>query len=230
GTLPWRELLRASAIDRGRVDVALLVHAHAVHTPEGAREIAPHAPRVQELPIEAVFEELRRAAIGGPQEAIARDDEHVDVRDPSLTKAPLVEILPVLVEHLHTAVAAIVDEHATRLRIDRDPVNVVEVAGTLLGGRAALAPRHQVLAVLVELHDARILIPVGYEERAVRQPRHERRAKEVLVVGARHVRLTKRLQDLLPVMGELEDRMTVVVDDPDVLLRVVRADVDRVGP
>jgi hypothetical protein len=49
------------------------------------------------------------------------DDEHVDVRDPARAEAPLVEILPVLVEHLHTAVAAIVDEHATRLRIDRDP-------------------------------------------------------------------------------------------------------------
>ena len=44
------------------------------------------------------------------------------------TEAPLVEILAVLVEHLHAAVAAIVDEHATRLRIDRDAVHVVEVA------------------------------------------------------------------------------------------------------
>ena len=151
------------------------------------------------------------------------------------TEAPLAEVLAVLVEHLHAVVLPIVDEHLPRLRIDGDAVDVVHVAGTLLRRRAAagcagLAPRHQVLAVLVELHDARVRVAVGDEERAVGQPRHERRPVEMLVVGRVHVRLADRLQQLLAVVAEHEDGVPVVVDDPDALLRIVRADVDGVRP
>jgi hypothetical protein len=47
-------------------------------------------------------------------------------------------------------------------------------------------------------------------------------------VGAGDVRRTDRLDELLAVVGELVDRVRVVVDDPDVLLRVIRTDVDGV--
>ena len=43
-------------------------------------------------------------------------------------------------------------------------------------------------------------------------------------------RRADRLQQRLAVVGEPVDHLHVVVDDPDVLLRVVRADVDRVRP
>ena len=42
---PRRELLRAAAVHRRGIDVALLIHAHPVDAPEGAGEITPHAPR-----------------------------------------------------------------------------------------------------------------------------------------------------------------------------------------
>ena len=45
-----------------------------------------------------------------------------------------------------------------------------------------------------------------------------------------HVGCANGLQQLFAVVGELEDRVTVVVDDVDVLLRIVRADVDRMRP
>ena len=50
---PRRELLRAAAVHRRGIDVAFLIHAHPVNAPEGAGEITPHAPRVEELAVEA---------------------------------------------------------------------------------------------------------------------------------------------------------------------------------
>src|SRR6202007_1135284 len=47
--LPRNELLRASVIDLGGVQIALLVHVHAVHAPEAAREVAEGAPGVQKV-------------------------------------------------------------------------------------------------------------------------------------------------------------------------------------
>ena len=80
----------------------------------------------------------------------------------------------------------------------------------------------------VELRDARAVVPVGHVEAPVGQPRHERRTVEVGAVGAWNVRRADRLHELLAVVGELVDRVRVVVDHPHVLLRVVGADVDRV--
>src|SRR2546430_12463236 len=42
--LPRNELLRASVINLGGVQIALLVHVHAVNAPEAAWEIAERAP------------------------------------------------------------------------------------------------------------------------------------------------------------------------------------------
>ena len=142
---------------------------------------------------------------------------------------PVVEELPVLVEHLDAVVVAIVDEHAAAHRIDGHAVHVVHVAGTRLVRRIALdAPLHQELPVLVELRDARAGVAVGDEERAVGQPVDERRPVEVRRVRALHLRRADRLHELLAVVREPVDHLHVVVDDPDVLLRIVRADVDRV--
>src|SRR5688572_15826403 len=46
-------------------------------------------------------------------------------------------------------------------------------------------------------------------------------------IGARHIRRPDRLYQLLAIVGELVDGMHVIVDEPHVLLCVVRAHVDR---
>src|SRR5678816_3723194 len=93
--------------------------------------------------------------------------------------------------------------------------------------RAANAPRHQELAVLVELHDAAVPIAVADEERAVGKPRDVGRPLEMRGVVARFITLTERHQQLLPVVGELEDLMVDVVHNPDVVFGIVRADENR---
>src|SRR5687768_14098577 len=96
------------------------------------------------------------------------------------TEAPLIQELAVLVEDLHAVVGAVVDEYAPRARVDGDPVHIVEIAGPpIVRRRAFLAPGHDIFAGSVELHDPRVLVAVGDEERAVGQPRHERGPKEV---------------------------------------------------
>src|SRR5204862_784274 len=73
-------LLRAAVVDFRDVKVACLVDAHAVHAPHAAVEITPGTPRIQEVAVEVVLEDLVRAAVGSPEKSIAVDDEHVDVR------------------------------------------------------------------------------------------------------------------------------------------------------
>ena len=114
-------------------------------------------------------------------------------------------------------------------------MHVAEVAGARIGGlvatgtRSALgSPLHEELAVLIELRDARAGVAVGDEEGAVGQPVDVGRPVEVGGVRAFHFRRADGLQQLAAVVGELVDDLHVVVDDPDVLFRIVRADVDRV--
>src|SRR6185503_20089843 len=95
---------------------------------------------------------------------------------------PLAEELAVLVEHLRAPVATIVHEDLPRLRIDGDAVDVVEVPRTrLLARLASLAPRRQILPVLVELDHTRAVVAVGHDEAAIGEPVHERRAVEMLL-------------------------------------------------
>src|SRR5437870_997235 len=109
------ELLRAALIDFGHIEVALLIDAEVVHAPEPSGEVAPRAPRVQEVAVEVVLDHLACTAIERPQ--IAVEEVHqVDIGR-TFAELPLVEELPVLVEHLHAVVPAIVDEDAQRGRI-----------------------------------------------------------------------------------------------------------------
>src|SRR5262245_58900030 len=105
------ELLRAALVDFGHVDVSLLVDADVVHAPEPAGEVTPRTPRVEEVSLEVVLQDLARTAIGLPEIAVGGDVEHVDVRR-VVAEFPLIQELAVLVEHLRPVVAAIVDEHA----------------------------------------------------------------------------------------------------------------------
>ncbi len=139
---------------------------------------------------------------------------------------PGVEELAVLVEYLHAMVVAIVDEDAAARRIHCHAVHVVHVSGTRLVGRITLdAPVHQELSILVELRDTSAGVTVGHEERPIRQPVHERRPIEVGRISTFLLRRADRLHQLLAVVGELVDHLHVVVDNPHVLLGMVRADV-----
>ena len=78
------------------------------------------------------------------------------------------------------------------------------------------------LPVLVELHHARVHVAVGHEERAVRQPGDVGRPPEVRLVVPGYASFAERANELLAVVRELEDLLPEVVDDPDVLLRIVQ--------
>src|SRR5262245_57397591 len=57
-TLPRPELLHTPAIHFRHVKVSFLIHAEAVHTPEAARELTPHTPRVEEVSVEIILQHL----------------------------------------------------------------------------------------------------------------------------------------------------------------------------
>ena len=78
----------------------------------------------------------------------------------------LAEELSVGVEHLNATIRAIGDVDVA-LRVVGDGVQDVELRRV----RAALAPRLHPLAVLVDLHDARVVVAVGDEDVAGEIPR-----------------------------------------------------------
>src|SRR6266850_2666799 len=223
-------LLHPAVVDLGDVEVAVGVDAYAVHAPHAAGVWTPDSPGIHEVAVEIVLEDLVRTAISGPQRAVAHDVEQMDIRR-LVAESPLGQKLPILVEHLRAVVAAIVDEHPPRLRIDRNAVDVVEVTGPRVVRRIAfLAPGHHILAVLVELDHPRPVVTVRHDEAAVGEPVDERGAVEMLVVRAGLAVCADRLYFRFAVMRELVNHVLVIVDDPDVLFRIVGADGDEVRP
>ncbi len=176
-----------------------------------------------------VGQQLVRALVGSPEGAVVPHVDAVDVHRRARARIPLIEKLSVLVEHLNASVVAVVDVHAARLRVHRDPVHAVEVAGPALVRRRPLhAPLEQLLAVHVVLDDARPVVAVGEIPGIGIHERHERGPAEVRVIRAWHAGGAERQEALLAVVRELADEVRVRVDDPDVLLRIVRADLDVV--
>src|SRR4030095_11962573 len=57
---PRAEFLEPPRVDLCNIEIALLVGAHAVHTPQRAGEIGHGSPRVQQMDIEVVFQYLVR--------------------------------------------------------------------------------------------------------------------------------------------------------------------------
>ena len=84
------------------------------------------------------------------------------------------------------------------------------------------SPIHDELAVLVELRHAVAAVAVADEERAVGQPRDIGRPVEQLAGVAAALALVPSVMHELAVIGELVDHVQLVVDDPDVLLGIVR--------
>src|SRR5581483_10317398 len=128
-------------------------------------------------------------------------------------------------------ITAVVNKNTPGLRINSDAVHVVEVARPLVVRRVALlAPIHYEFAVLVELCDARAVVAVRHEHGAVRQPRQERGPVEVRAVRPLHGWRAYRLHELLSVVRELVDRVHVIVNQPYVLLRIIRINRNIVRP
>ena len=213
------ELLHPAAEAVGAVEIALRVDRHLVQLPEGAGERAVGAPRIQQLAVRVVLEDLRVGAVGDPHVLVRVDHDVVRLAQ----TRPLIEELAAPVEDLNAMVGAVGDVDASAA-IGGDAVRPAELAGTV----AARAPRRHERAVLVELRDARVAEAVGDQEAAVRQPRDVLRPAEMLVVVAGDVGFAERAHQLLAVVGELVDLVPRVVHDPDVALGIVRADPDLV--
>src|SRR5712692_7100969 len=145
GALPRDELLRTAGPHLRRVEVAVLVHAELVRSPESARRGGLGAPRIEQPPLQVKLVELEVPVTVRRPEVLVRS--HVDVirRGGSVAEVPLVEELAVLIEDLDAAVASIVDVDPA-LVVDGHAVNGIEVAWPhLLAVLAPLAPGHQEL-------------------------------------------------------------------------------------
>src|ERR1700730_4222342 len=137
---------------------------------------------------------------------------------------PLVDILPVLVEDLDTAVRSIRDVYPAP-RVDVYRVWQVELSG--IG--SLRTPSNHEFAVFVELDDTAVHVSIGDEESTIRKPRHVGRPSKVLLIHSLHTLLAKCHHELFSVVRKLEDLLQFVINDPHVLFWVVRVDFDLVG-
>src|SRR5438552_9050090 len=63
----WAVLLRTSTERLGRVEISVRVHRELVHAPECARERPVSSPRIQQFPVQIIFQTLVADAVGNPQ-------------------------------------------------------------------------------------------------------------------------------------------------------------------
>src|ERR1700719_3321523 len=155
----------------------------------------------------------------------------VNIHRWSRAHIPLVQELAIFVEFLHAAVVAVVDEDEVTFRIDRNSVHAAEITRALFIRRSALfAPRDELLAILVILDDAGAVIAVAQIKTAIRLKGHEGWTGEMRIVGARHARRAQCQDALLAVMREFADEVVIGIHNPDVLVPVVRADLNVMRP
>src|ERR1700679_2708202 len=74
------EFLDPSCIHFRDVEVAFLVHAKSVNSPEAARKIAPRSEGIEKMSIQVVLEHLGCSAVESPQRTIGSDVNQVNVR------------------------------------------------------------------------------------------------------------------------------------------------------
>ncbi len=152
---------------------------------------------------------------------------------------PLLDELAPLGEDLDPIVPAVADVDAA-LVVHGETVYQVELSGAAAG----LAPLHDVLAVGVVFDDTSIPVAVAEQEAAVRKERQHGRfavgegpwawIRPRLLSGRRVVGVAQPHHELTTVVAELEDLhvhppAAPALDDPDMALRIVGADVDLVG-
>src|SRR5882762_9118428 len=235
GSRSRRELLYASCVHFREVQIALLVDAQPMYTPEVAGTGTHAAPGVKQMALQVVLDHFVGGAIKGPEGVSGSDVEQVKTGRRSVN-LPFVEILAVFIEDLDAVIVPIVHENVAGLLVNGDTMHVAEIAGTSVerfviasSARAAFnAPLHEEFSVLVKLGDARSRVAIGDEESAIREPVDIRRTIEMIGVFAGNFRRSDRLQQLAAVMRESVYGVHVVVHDPHVLFRIVGADVDGV--
>src|SRR5262245_50572294 len=103
------EFLEAARVDFGDVEIALLIRAHAVHTPQRAGKVGDSSPGIDEMTLKVVFQHLVGVAIERDDRPIRADLDEVKARG-AYGNAPLGKIFAVLVEDLDAVIVTIVDE------------------------------------------------------------------------------------------------------------------------
>ena len=154
------------------------------------------------LPVQVVLDQPVRRPVRHPDVIVLRDDVGQNRR--VVAGRPHLQELAVLVEDLHAVVLAIGDEEPP-VAADPDAVHGPELVRTRLvriDGRPS--PVHQELSVAVEFRDARAGVPVGDEERAVRQPGDVGRPIEVVRAASGHTPLADRLHQLAVVREDVD--------------------------
>ena len=228
GPLP-DELLDPFAHDVAGVEVSLRVGGHRVEPVALARlflAVLPdrHGPDLADAAVgRKPHEDL---VLGGRVAAVlvprlrrgAADPDFILRRDPQAPRhddaAPLVEILPLLVEQLDPPAVAVghVEDAAG---INDDLVRQAELARPA----AVLAPCLDELAPRIEVDHAAIAVSVGDEDVALGSDRHIRGRVEMRAVLARRARRAEHEQQLT--LGrELFHHVGDVIGDPDVSLAV----------
>src|SRR5689334_9938585 len=229
GALLRTKLLHPSAIHFRDVKVSFLVHAETVYAPEAAGEVAPHAPGIKEVSGEVVLQHPGGSAIESPECPVGADINKVDVGR-IFARTPFVQILAVLIEDLNSMVGAIIHEDTPGLRIDGDSVHIIHISRTFFVWRiTSLSPIEKELAVLIELRDSRSVVAVRHEHRAVWKPRQKCRPIEVRAVGAGHFGGADSLREFFAVVRKLVNGMHVIIQDPNMLFRIVRIDGNEMG-
>src|SRR6267378_3077895 len=110
GSRSRRELLYASCVYFREVQIALLVDAQPMYTPEVARIGTHAAPGVQQVALQVVLDHFVGGAIKGPEGASGSDVEQVKTRRRSVN-LPFVAILAVFIEDLDAVIVPIVHEN-----------------------------------------------------------------------------------------------------------------------
>src|SRR5262249_53248462 len=183
-------------------------------------------PAVQIVTVQVILHNSVCAAISDPKELIGRNQMCIWRRSDS--SVPHVEKLSVLIENLNPSVATIDDEQPSIIA-DLNTMNGIEFVWTwILGIFRRTAPVHQELAVLVELRDACTAVTIADKERSVGQPGDVRRPVKQLSSIAAALALRTQRHDELAVVREFVNDMELIIDDPNVLLRIVRTHFDFV--
>src|SRR5215813_1010058 len=119
-----------------------------------------------------------------------------------------------------------VDDEKPAVGADRDAVDRIPLVRSrvprILG---RLAPVHDEVVVRVVLDDAFAAVAVGDEVSPVGEPSDVCRAVEGVRPTTAHAELPFAVNQLT-VVSEAVNHVELVVDDPDMLLLVVRADLD----
>ena len=112
------------------------------------------------------------------------------------------------------------------VRTDRKPVNDVELTGPF----SPLPELREVVPLGVDNDHARVVVAVRHQNPPVGQERHVLGFPEVGLVVAGDIFLPERHQELATVIGEHENLMHRLMNDPHPALGIVGADANPVRP